>query len=85
MIPAAILSILLFGATSCNRPPSIIVPQNEWGHIESFGEIIDGQITPELAAKIKGKTVAVISKAALYDYTILKKYANDHNIIYRLP
>ena len=79
----AIILIALSAAVSCTRPPAIIVPVDEWGHIEYFGEIIDCEISPDLGARIEGKTVAVISKAALNDYALLKKYANDHNLVYR--
>ena len=78
----ALIVLTIFSAT-CKKGSIYIVPESEWGHIEYFGQIIDGQITEALAAKIQGKTVAAISLAALEDYLLLKKYANKHNLNYK--
>lgn len=77
---AAVLTI--FCAT-CKPVPVVVVPENEWGHIEWLGDIVDGVILPDLAGRMQGKTVSVITRAALYDYTLLKRYANKHGLQYK--
>ena len=79
-----ILSAILF-AVSCSvfSGSPDLSPFNELGEIDYFGQIVNGEITPDVLDKIKDKTVEVISQAALYDYALLKKYARDNGIVYR--
>lgn len=75
--------LTILSATNTCKKTTIIVPENEWGYIEYYGQIIGGVIEDELMIKIHDKTVAVISRAALNDYMLLKRYAKKHDIDYK--
>jgi len=68
LIFAAVLSV-----SSCWRQKVIFIPQSELGEVDYYGEIIFGEIPPEVLERIKEKRVEIVSKGFVYRYYEMKK------------
>jgi len=79
-LKAAIIMLIFaasLSASSCGRQDVVFIPQNELGEVDYYGEIVYGEIPPEVFDRIKDKRVEAVSKGFVYRYWEMKKLLKD--------
>jgi len=75
-LKAAVITLIFaasLSVSSCGRQNVIFIPQNELGEVDYYGEIVYGDISPEVLERIKDKRVEAVSKGFVYRYWEMKK------------
>ena len=79
-LKAAIITLIFavsLSVSSCGRQNVVFIPQNELGEIDYYGEILYGEIPPEVLERIKDRKVEAVSKGFVYRYWEMKKRLVD--------
>jgi hypothetical protein len=77
---AVVITMLLgvsLSVSGCFQKRIQFIPQNELGEIDYYGELLYGEIPPEVLERIKDKKVEIVSKGFVYRYWEMKKLLKD--------